>query len=163
MKAKKTLFITKAALIAALYVVLTGISAIFSLDRGAIQIRLSEALTVLPIFTPTAIPGLFFGCVLSDMCFGALPLDTLFGSLATLLGAIGTYYVGRISKHLAPIPPIAANTIAIPLILKYVYCLDAALPYFAFTVFMGELIACGILGTLLIRSMPKALIEQIKK
>ncbi len=162
MKTQKTLFITKAALIAALYVVLTGVSAIFSLDRGAIQLRLSEALTVLPIFTPAAIPGLFFGCVLSDMCFGALPLDTVIGSLATLIGAVGTYYIGRISKYLAPIPPIVANTVAIPLILKYVYCLDAGLPYFAMTIFAGEFIACGILGMMLIKAMPKSLIEQIK-
>lgn len=162
MKKYRTLFITKTAIIAALYVVLTGVSATFNLDRGIIQLRLSEALTILPIFTPAAIPGLFFGCAISNFLYGALPLDVLFGSLATLIGAFGTYYIGKISKYLAPIPPILANTVIVPLVLKYVYCLSGALPFFALTVFIGELLSCGVLGILLMRSMPKSLIEQLK-
>ena len=98
MKKNRTQFITKAAIIAALYVVLTGVSAMFNLDKGIIQLRLSEALTILPLFTPAAIPGLFFGCLLSNSLFGALPLDVLLGSIATLIGAIGTYYIGHVSK-----------------------------------------------------------------
>lgn len=162
MKKYRTLFITKTAIIAALYVVLTGVSATFNLDRGIIQLRLSEALTILPVFTPAAIPGLFFGCTISNFLYGALPLDVLFGSLATLIGAFGTYYIGKISKYLAPIPPILANTVIVPLVLKYVYCLSGALPFFALTVFIGELLSCGVLGILLMRSMPKSLIEQLK-
>lgn len=162
MNKKRTAFITKAALIAALYVALTGVSAMLSLDKGAIQVRLSEVLTVLPIFTTAAIPGLFIGCALSSFLFGALHLDIIFGSIATLIGAVGTYYIGKISKYLAPIPPIVSNVIIIPLLLKYVYNLDGGIPYFALTVFIGEFICCGILGILLIRSMPKALTEQLK-
>ena len=162
MKESKTLFITKAAVIAALYVVLTGVSAMFHLDRGIIQLRLSEALTVLPLFTPAAIPGLFFGCALSNFLFGALPLDVLLGSIATLIGAFGTYYLGRISKYLAPIPPIVANTVVVPLVLKYVYCFEGGIPYFALTVFIGELLSCGVLGLLLIKAMPKYLKEQLR-
>lgn len=162
MNTKRTAFITKAALIAALYVALTGVSAMLSLDKGVIQVRLSEALTVLPIFTPAAIPGLFIGCVLSSFLFGAIPLDIVFGSLATLIGAIGTYYIGKISKYLAPIPPIVSNVVIIPLVLKYAYCIDGGIPYFALTVFIGEFICCGILGMLIIRSMPKALTDLLK-
>ncbi len=162
MKRQNTQFITKAALIAALYVVLTGVSAVFHLDRGIIQLRLSEALTILPLFTPAAIPGLFFGCALSNFLFGALPLDVIFGSIATLIGAYGTYYIGRVSKYLAPIPPIIANTIIVPLVLKYVYCFSGGIPYFALTVFIGELLSCGVLGLLLVKAMPKHLKEQLK-
>ena len=163
MKKSKTLFITKAALIAALYVVLTGVSAMFHLDRSIIQLRLSEALTILPFFTPAAIPGLFFGCALSNFLFGALPLDVLFGSIATLIGAVGTYYLGRVSIYLAPIPPILANTVVVPLVLKYVYCFGGGIPFFALTVFIGELLSCGVLGLLLLKAMPKYLKEQLKK
>ena len=162
MKKQRTLFITKAALIAALYVVLTGVSAMFNLSSGVIQLRLSEALTILPIFTPAAIPGLFFGCALSNFLYGALPLDVLFGSIATLIGAFGTYYIGRVSKYLAPIPPILANTVIVPLVLKYVYCLSGGIPFFALTVFIGEVLSCGVLGLLLMRVMPKHLKEQLK-
>ena len=162
MKNKKTLFIAKAALIAALYVVLTGISAMFNLDKGVIQLRLSEALTILPLFTPASIPGLFFGCALSNLLYGAHPLDVILGSIATLIGAFGTYYIGRISKYLAPIPPILANTVIVPIVLKFVYCFSGGIPYFALTVFIGELLSCGGLGILLMKSMPKSLIEQLK-
>ena len=162
MKKNRTQFITKAAIIAALYVVLTGVSAMFNLDKGVIQLRLSEALTILPLFTPAAIPGLFFGCLLSNSLFGALPLDVLLGSIATLIGAIGTYYIGHVSKYLAPIPPILANTVIVPIVLKYVYCFEGAIPYFALTVFIGEVLSCGILGIILMKAMPKALTEQLK-
>ena len=89
---KRNLFITQAALIAALYVVLTLVSAAFGLDSKAIQFRLSEVLTVLPALTPAAIPGLFIGCLLSNFICGAMLPDMIFGSLATLIGAVGTYF-----------------------------------------------------------------------
>ena len=158
----RILWLCTAAIIAALYVVLTGVSAMFNLSSGVIQLRLSEALTILPIFTPAAIPGLFFGCALSNFLYGALPLDVLFGSIATLIGAFGTYYIGRVSKYLAPIPPIIANTVIVPLVLKYVYCLSGGIPFFALTVFIGEVLSCGVLGLLLMRVMPKHLKEQLK-
>ena len=90
-KNSKALFIAHAAIIAALYVVLTLIANAMGLANYAIQVRFSEALTILPYFTPAAIPGLFVGCILSNIITGCVPLDVLFGSLATLFGAIFTY------------------------------------------------------------------------
>ena len=91
MRNKKVLFITQGAVIAAIYVVLTYIVSLLGLTNGVIQVRLSEALTILPVFTPAAIPGLVVGCVISNILTGAVIWDVIFGSLATLIGAIGTY------------------------------------------------------------------------
>lgn len=125
---KRNPFITQAALIAALYVVLTLVSAAFGLDSKAIQFRLSEVLTVLPALTPAAIPGLFIGCLLSNFICGAMLPDMIFGSLATLIGAVGTYFIGKRVKWLSALPPIAANTVIVPLVLKYAYHLDGTVP-----------------------------------
>ena len=158
----RNLFITQAALIAALYVVLTLVSAAFGLDSKAIQFRLSEVLTVLPALTPAAIPGLFIGCLLSNFICGAMLPDMIFGSLATLIGAVGTYFIGKRVKWLSALPPIAANTVIVPLVLKYAYHLDGTVPFFALTVFIGEFVCCGILGTVLLYAMPKSLAAQMK-
>ena len=159
---KRNLFITQAALIAALYVVLTLVSAAFGLDSKAIQFRLSEVLTVLPALTPAAIPGLFIGCLLSNFICGAMLPDIIFGSLATLIGAVGTYFIGKRVKWLSALPPIAANTVIVPLVLKYAYHLDGTVPFFALTVFIGEFVCCGILGTVLLYAIPKKLAAQMK-
>lgn len=159
---KRNLFITQAALIAALYVVLTLVSAAFGLDSKAIQFRLSEVLTVLPTLTPAAIPGLFIGCLLSNFICGAMLPDMIFGSLATLIGAVGTYFIGKRVKWLSALPPIAANTVIVPLVLKYAYHLDGTVPFFALTVFIGEFVCCGILGTVLLYAIPKRLAAQMK-
>lgn len=97
MRNKKVLFLTQAAVIAAIYVVLTIFISAFNLASGAIQVRISEALTILPFFTPAAIPGLAIGCLLSNLLTGAAVYDVVFGSLATLLGAVGTSLRGNIS------------------------------------------------------------------
>lgn len=154
MKQKKTLFITQAAMIAALYVVMTLIANAFGLANYAIQVRFSEALTVLPYFTPAAVPGLFAGCLISNVLTGAMPLDVIFGSLATLLGAVGTYFL-RKHKWLAAVSPIAANTIVVPTILTFVYRFEGSYPYFVLTVGSGEIISCGILGMSLLFSLEK--------
>ena len=159
---KRTPFITQSALIAALYVVLTLVSAAFGLDSKAIQFRLSEVLTVLPALTPAAIPGLFIGCLLSNFICGAMLPDMIFGSLATLIGAVGTYFIGKRVKWLSALPPIAANTVIVPLVLKYAYHLDGTVPFFALTVFIGEFVCCGILGTVLLYAIPKRLAAQMK-
>ena len=159
---KRNPFITQAALIAALYVVLTLVSAAFGLDSKAIQFGLSEVLTVLPALTPAAIPGLFIGCLLSNFICGAMLPDMIFGSLATLLGAVGTYFIGKRVKWLSALPPIAANTVIVPLVLKYAYHLDGTVPFFALTVFIGEFVCCGILGTVLLYAIPKRLAAQMK-
>ena len=148
------LFITQAAMIAAIYVVLTFAANAFGLANYAIQVRFSEALTILPFFTPAAIPGLFVGCLLSNILTGCMPLDVVFGSLATLIGACGTYVL-RKYKWLAPLPPIIANTIIVPFVLAYVYKFEGSIPYFMLTVGIGEVISCGILGMILLFSLKK--------
>ena len=154
MKNKNASIITVGAMTAALYVVLTLVANAFGLANFAIQVRFSEALTILPYFTPAAIPGLFVGCILSNLITGCMPLDVLFGSLATLLGALGTYSL-RKCKWAAPIPPIIANTIIVPFVLAYVYHFDGSIPYFMVTVGIGEIISCGVLGMILLNVLDK--------
>lgn len=153
-KNSKALFIAHAAIIAALYVVLTLIANALGLANYAIQVRFSEALTILPYFTPAAIPGLFVGCILSNILTGCVPLDILFGSLATLLGAIFTYKL-RKWKYLTPLPPIIFNMLFVPPVLSFVYQFEGTLLYFAITVGIGEIISCGILGLLLLLVLEK--------
>lgn len=158
MKKSNTQMITMGAVIAALYVVLTLIANAFGLANYAIQVRFSEALTILPYFTPVAIPGLFVGCILSNILTGAMPLDVVFGSLATLIGAVCTYYLAKKfpeKKWLAPIPPIVSNMIIVPLILAFVYKFEGSIPYFMITVGIGEIISCGILGLALMKVLEK--------
>ena len=147
-------YLTHAAVIAALYVVLTLIANAMGLANFAIQVRFSEALTILPYFTPAAIPGLFIGCLLSNMLTGAAVLDVIFGSIATLIGAIGTRLLRR-SKWLAPVCPILSNTLIVPFVLAYVYHFQGSIPYFMLTVGIGELISCGVLGMLLLHLLQK--------
>ena len=151
----KALFIAHAAIIVALYVVLTYLASMLGLSNGAIQIRFSEALTILPYFTPAAIPGLFIGCIISNLLAGAILWDVVFGSLATLIGAVFTYLLRKKTRWLAPLPPIAANTIIVPLVLSYAYGVPDGLPYLALTVGIGEVISCGILGMLLLKCLEK--------
>ena len=152
MRNKKVLFIVQAAMIAAIYVVLTYFVSAFNLASGAIQVRISEALTVLPFFTPAAIPGLAIGCLISNLLTGCLPMDVVFGSLATLLGAVGTYLL-RKKKWLVPIPPIVANTLIVPFVLAYVYGAEGTIPFFMLTVGIGEVISCYVLGMILLNAL----------
>ena len=154
MKTNKVLFMTQAAMIAAIYVVLTVFISAFNLASGAIQVRISEALTILPVFIPAAIPGLFLGCLISNLVTGCMPLDVVFGSLATLIGACGTYAL-RKHKWLAPLPPIVANTIIVPFVLRYVYLAEGTIPFFMLTVGIGEVISCYLLGSILHRVLDR--------
>lgn len=147
------LIMVQAAMIAALYVVLTFLANAFGLANYAIQVRFSEALTILPYFTPAAIPGLFIGCLISNTLTGCALPDIIFGSLATLIGAFFTYRLRR-HKWMAPIPPIVANMIIVPFILLYAYGIRPL--WFSFvTVTAGEIISCGILGMLLLLTLEK--------
>ena len=143
----KTLFITQAALIAAIYVVLVYVFKPISFSY--VQVRIAEALTILPYFTPAAIPGLTIGCLLANLLTGADLMDIIFGSLATLIGAIGSYLL-RKQKFLVPIPPILANSIIVPWILRYAYAMVLPIPFMMLTVGIGEIISCGLLGLLLL-------------
>ena len=151
---KKTRFITHAALIAALYVVLTYVANALGLASGAIQVRFSEALTILPYFTTAAIPGLFIGCILSNLLTGCALWDIVFGSIATLLGALGTHAL-RKQKWRAPLPPVVANTLIVPFVLAYVYSVPDGIPYLMLTVGAGEVISCYVLGMILLFALSK--------
>lgn len=158
MKDSRTKAITMAAAIAAIYVVLTFVANAMGLASGVIQVRISEALTILPFFTPVAVPGLFVGCLLSNILTGCAPYDVIFGSIATLIGALGTAYFAKKmpnSSWIAPIPPILANTIIVPFILMYVYAVPDALWYLMLTVGAGEVISCGIIGMILLKTIQK--------
>ena len=145
-------YITQGAVIAALYVVLVQVFNYWSF--GPIQFRIAEALTILPYFTPAAIPGLFLGCIIANLLGGAIIWDIVFGSIATLIGAVGTYLL-RKYKWAAPIPPILANTIIVPFVLKYAYGSEGIFAMFFVTVGAGEIIVCGILGMLLLLALNK--------
>ena len=148
-------FITYSAIIAALYVILTGLSAVLHLASGPIQIRLAEALTVLPVFTPTAIPGLFLGCVLANFLTGSLIWDVVFGSLATLIGAVGTYFLRKKSKYLAVLPPIVSNMLIVPAVLQYVYGEEQVYWILMLTVGVGEILSAGVCGLILHKTLSK--------
>ena len=145
MKTKQSQLLCQGAIIAALYVALTWLAALFHLDKGVIQLRISEALCVLPVFLPAAVPGLTLGCFLSNLFFGAVPLDVVFGSLATLLGAIGTRAL-RKRPLLALLPPILSNTLIVPWILRFGYGAPDAIWIMVLTVGAGELLSVGVLG-----------------
>ena len=134
MKNKNISFMTQAAMIAAIYVVLTYVFAPFSF--GEVQVRISEALTILPVFTPAAIPGLFIGCLIGNILGGAILPDIIFGSIATLIGAFFTWKLREKSPYLAPVPPIIANIMM---------C----------TVGIGEIISCAVLGMVLYFALKK--------
>jgi len=153
MKNKKVLFLTHAAMIAAIYVVLTLVFQAISF--GEIQVRIAEALTILPAFTPAAIPGLFIGCVIANIFGGSILPDIIFGSLATLIGACFTYLLRKQNKLLAPIPPIISNTIIVPLVLRYAYGFNLPIAFMMLTVGIGEIISCGILGMIVYVALQK--------
>ena len=148
MRNKKLIYLSQAAVIAALYVVLTFIAALMGLASGAIQVRLSEALCVLPCFTAAAVPGLFVGCIIANLLTGCALWDVAFGSIATLIGA-ALCRVLRRHRLPALIPNILSNTIIVPLVLMYVYGTPETFWYLALTVGIGEIISCGVLGWLL--------------
>ena len=147
MKNKGTQFLTEAAAIGAIYVVLTLLLA--PLSFGEVQIRFSEALTILPFFTPAAIPGLFIGCIIANLLGGAIPVDIIFGSIATLIGAVFTYKLRNSNRFLAPIPPIAANAIIVPFVLRFGYGVNLPIPLMMLTVGLGEVVSCAIVGLIL--------------
>ena len=153
MKSKNISTMTQAAMIAAIYVVLTYVFAPFSF--GEVQVRIAESLTILPLFTPAAIPGLFIGCLIGNILGGAILPDIIFGSLATLLGAIFTYRLRNKNKFLAPVPPIAANTIIVPLVLRFGYGVALPIPLMVLTVGIGEIASCGVLGMVLYYALNK--------
>ena len=147
MKKTNTAFLSQAAMIAAVYVVLTYVFAPFSF--GEIQVRIAEALTILPVFTPAAVPGLFIGCLTGNILGGAVLPDIIFGSIATLIGAFCTYQLRNQPPILAPLPPILANTVIVPFVLRFAYGAALPIPFMMLTVGIGEVLSCGVLGMVL--------------
>ena len=148
----RTQFLVWSAAIAAVYIVLTTIAAGFGIASGAIQVRFSEALTVLPFITPAAVPGLTIGCLVSNILTGCVLPDIIFGTLATFLGAVSSYAL-RKNRWLVSIPPIVSNTLIIPFVLTYAYHIPGGIPFFMLTVGAGEVISCLILGQILLTAI----------
>lgn len=165
---KNVRFLTQAAMIAALYAVLTYAAAAVNLAYGAVQFRFSEALTVLPVFTPAAIPGLAVGCFLANLGSPLGLVDWIFGTGATLLAAVGTWMARKIQIKgvpvLAPLPPVVANVVLVGFELS---CLSgagtfalgnftwAAFGASALSVGIGELVICYALGLPLLLALRK--------
>ena len=155
MRNKHVLHMVQAALIAAMYVVLTWVANLLRLANGVIQVRFSEALTILPFFTPAAIPGLFIGCLIGNILGGAILPDIIFGSIATLIGAFFTWMLREKSPYLAPVPPIIANILIVPFVLRYGYGVALPIPFMMCTVGIGEIISCAVLGMVLYFALKK--------
>ena len=153
-KHAKVRYLCYAAIIAALYVALSMVSGALGLASGAIQVRISEALCVLPFFTPAAIPGVTLGCLIYNIIGSGNILDIVFGTIATFIGAVGARLL-RKWKWTVSIPTIAANTIIIPFVLKYGFMLEDSIIFFIVTIFIGEFIAAGVLGTVLLLALNK--------
>lgn len=152
----KTSYLTSAGLIAAIYVILTFVSQTVGLASGAIQFRLSEALTILPMFTSAAIPGLTVGCVLANILTGCAIWDVVFGSFATLTGAYVTYLLRKTENpFLGCLPPIIANMLIVPAVLMKVYGAPETYWYLMLTVGIGEIACCGLLGIILYKVLKK--------
>lgn len=153
---KGVLFIARAGLIGALYAVLSYISA--PLTFFGFQFRLSEAMTVLPVFFPEAILGLFVGCIVSNTVTGAVFFDILFGSLATLIGASLAYLMRKLPQGLlwlATVPAVISNTLIIPPVLVAFYGSTESYAFLTLTVFVGEAVTAGGLGTLLLYQLKR--------
>ena len=149
----KVLFVSQTAIIAAIYVVITVLFSYISF--GVFQVRISEALTLLPVLTPAAIPGLFIGAFLGNILGTGNVIDMVFGSLATLIAAILTYRIRCKSRWLAPLPPILVNALIIPFVIRYGYGVPVPIPILMLTVGAGQVIACGVLGQLLLKALEK--------
>jgi uncharacterized membrane protein len=161
MRNKSVTYVVQAAVIAALYVVLTLLANALGLSSYSIQVRFSEALCILPFFTPAAIPGLWIGCLTANLMTGAIIWDIVFGSIATLIGAVGTYLL-RKHKFACTLPPVIANMVIVPWVLRYGYGfktvyngVDWSIPFNVVTVGIGEIISVCILGSLLLKVLNK--------
>ena len=154
MNRNQTKELALSGMIAALYVVLTWLANAMGLASGAVQVRFSEALTILPVFFTAAVPGLTVGCILANLLTGCALWDVVFGSLATLIGAAGTRML-RNKPLLAWIPPVLSNMLIVPIVLMKVYGVPESWFYLVLTVGAGEVISCGVLGLLLYHGLKK--------
>ncbi|GAA0718110.1 QueT transporter family protein [Clostridium malenominatum] len=159
---KNTKSLVISSIIAAIYAVVT-MYLTYPMSYQASQFRVAEALTILPFFSSSAIYGLFIGCLIANLLSPVGPLDIIFGSLATLLAAILTYYIGKsdlkYKKYLAPLPPVLINMVVVGLLLNYT--LKWPLFLTMLQVGLGQLLCCYGLGLPLLMAMEKN--AEIKK
>lgn len=141
------LYVCQAGIIGALYTAITVL--IGPLGSTAIQCRISEALCVLPFFTPAAIPGVTIGCLVSNLLTGGIWQDVVFGTVATLLGAVGARLLRRF-PWLVPLPTVIANTVIVPLVLSFAYHTEEGLPFLFLSVGIGEVLSAYVLGMALL-------------
>lgn len=166
---KKVRSLAAAAAVAAMYAALTYLSAAMNLAYGPVQFRVSEALTVLPVFTPAAVPGLALGCFIANLTSPFGVVDWVFGTLASLIGATGTLALSKVKFRgiplLAPLPPVVSNALIVGLELSCfsdagVFSLaNASLGAFlagALSVGLGELAVCYALGVPLMIAVEKS-------
>lgn len=172
-KQNQVRFLAESAVIAAIYAVLTYVAAAMNLAYLSVQFRFSEAMTVLPVFTPAAVPGLTLGCFLSNLASPLGVVDWVFGPLATLLAAVFTRLLRKVTwkgvPFLAVLPPVVCNAVVIG---AEVCCLseagefslsNASLAGFlggAASVGLGELAVCLVLGIPLILLLKKIKFEE---
>ena len=153
---KNVLYLTRGALIGAMYVALTYLAFLLGLSSGVIQFRISEALCILPIFFPEAVLGLTIGCIISNLITGAVFWDIVFGSLATFIGAMGARLLRKLPdklKFLTTLPTLFSNAIIVPFVLLFAYGIEGGYWYFFLTVGLGELVCATVGGTLLYYSL----------
>ncbi len=158
--------LTRAALVCALYVVLTYISAEFGLSSGVIQFRISEALCIMPLFLPESVFALTLGCFISNLLFGGMFLDMLLGSFATFMGALGArafYKAPYGIKWMATLPTVISNTLVIPPVLMLAYGVEKGFLALALPVLIGEAVCAGLLGSMLYYMLSRGRFDLIIK
>ncbi|MFI3327183.1 MAG: QueT transporter family protein [Clostridia bacterium] len=166
-------FLAQSAVIAAMYAVLTYVAAMMNLAYGSVQFRFSEALTILPVFTPAAIPGLTIGCFLANLTSPLGPVDWIFGSLATLLATLLTRALKDITFKGIPLlsffAPVLINAIIIGLEIACLSDVGTFMPsLMSLTVFLpvalsvgiGEFVICYGLGVPLFLAIKKSKLEK---
>ncbi|MBE7039861.1 MAG: QueT transporter family protein [Ruminococcaceae bacterium] len=149
---RKTKHIVMSAVIAAIYAVMT--LSLYVISYGPIQFRLSEALTILPVFTANAIPGLTIGCIIANIMGGYGIMDVVFGGVATLLAAVCTR-VFRKNSFMALFSPVFFNSLIVGPMLYFVVPESKSLLFNIFTVGAGEFVVCFAVGYPLIRLLKK--------
>lgn len=155
-KGFSTKTLVRGALIAAAYATLSYVSA--PLQFMFFQFRLSEALCVLPIFFPEAIAGMFIGCIIANYISGCVIWDIIFGSLATLLGAIFARALAKLPRKLmfiTTLPTVFANALIVPFVIMYAYGSPESYWFLFVTVAAGELVTATGVGTLLYYQLEK--------
>ena len=158
-KRNSAIYLSRGGLIAALYVVITWVCSLMGLSSGVIQFRFSEALCILPVFMPEAVPALFVGCFISNIISGGLIWDVIFGSVATLIGAIGARAMRKLPCRLmwlATLPTVLSNAVIIPFVLIYTYGARKAWWFISVTVAIGELVCATVGGYLLYRLLNRS-------